>query len=470
MRTATLRPAVVRPTGRLDALHFLAAGVVERARLASAALAGLAFRPLGGVGGFASVSRPKRLKGVFAASPEEGVPFLRPTDVFEYFPVTTDHLSTAAHAVDDYRIGVGQILQTRSGRNLGPSALGDAFLAKYAVSDDMLRVNIDDERLRFYAFAWLQTSTALNVLRLGKTGSVIDHIDEPHMRAQQIPMFDDVIIDGVSADMKRAFDLRERARLKVASLLSEFEALVPKLHRSGPLRAGWTLRARDTKGRLDAAFHDPLVSSIRSILKANGGVELGTVARVIKPTGRYKTCYVEKEYGQPMLSGSHLLQSRPMKLQYISTEALTKPERYALKKGWTVFQADGRAEESLAVPVMVTPDRDGWLASGHVGRLVPRDGVDPGWLYLATMCATSQLQLKTLACGSVVDALYPDAIAGVVLPPKDHGSGEAMATAWGWFGEAQEAEESAVEAIELALDEACSRHPAPPGAMITRLG
>src|SRR2546422_6560736 len=33
------------------------------------------------------------------------------------------------------------------------------------------------------------------------------------------------------------------------------------------------------------------------------------------------------------------------------------------------FQADGRFEEALGFPVMVTSDRDGWLASGHVGRL-----------------------------------------------------------------------------------------------------
>ncbi len=32
---------------------------------------------------------------------------------------------------------------------------------------------------------------------------------------------------------------------------------------------------------------------------------------------------------------------------------------------------------------MVTPDRAGWMASGHVGRVIARPGIDPGWLYLA---------------------------------------------------------------------------------------
>ena len=34
-------------------------------------------------------------------------------------------------------------------------------------------------------------------------------------------------------------------------------------------------------------------------------------------------------------------------------------------------------------PAIVTPDRNGWLASEHVMRLTPRPGVHAGWLYLA---------------------------------------------------------------------------------------
>lgn len=454
MKTATLLPSVVHPTGRLDANYFLAPGVAARARLAVAEAVGVELRPLEK---FAEVSRPTRLKAVLVDSPSEGVPYLRPTDVFEYFPFALDYLSTVANKnASLYQIERNVILQTRSGRNLGPSALADACLAGYAVSDDMLRVHIQDDTLRFYAFTFFQTDTGLQILRRSKTGSVIDHLDEPHLRKQVVPMLGEEQIKSIAGHMKKAFLLKEEARTTISQCVADFEAALPTVQ-SKPLHKGWTLRAQDYGGRLDAAFHAPQVVEIQKLLKAAGGQRLGKVAHITKPAGRYKTRYVESEYGLPMLSGSHLLQVRPMKLQYMAAEAIGNPERYALKSGWTVFQADGRAEDSLALPVMVTPDRDGWLASGHVGRAIPKEGVNPGWLYLAIKCSAVQVQLKALSCGSVVDALYPDAMKSVVLPSQDIGDGERVAQAWELFGKAQAEEDTAVRLFNEKLDEACAR-------------
>jgi hypothetical protein len=54
---------------------------------------------------------------------------------------------------------------------------------------------------------------------------------------------------------------------------------------------------------------------------------------------------------------------------------------------------------------------------GHVGRLVAKNVADVGRLYLAFQTPHSQLQLKALASGSVVDATFPADAEAVILPP-----------------------------------------------------
>lgn len=50
---------------------------------------------------------------------------MAPRDAFHYLPDDTERLSLTRTAnLDYYRINRGQILQTCSGRNLGPNVLG----------------------------------------------------------------------------------------------------------------------------------------------------------------------------------------------------------------------------------------------------------------------------------------------------------------------------------------------------------
>jgi len=126
---------------------------------------------------------------------------------------------------------------------------------------------------------------------------------------------------------------------------------------------------------------------------------------------------------------------------------------YELREGWSVYQADGRAEEGLGFPAYVPPDRDGWVASGHVGRLIPKKGIDPGWLWLAAATWQAQAQIKSLASGSVVDSTYPEDMAGVVLPPPREADG-SVREAWERFAEARAAKDWAITRLEEALTEA----------------
>jgi hypothetical protein len=99
----------------------------------------------------------------------------------------------------------------------------------------------------------------------------------------------------------------------------------------------------------------------------------------------------------------------------------------------------------------ITAGRDGWLASGHIGRVVPKKAEDTGWLFLALKTSHAQIQLKARASGSVVDSTFPHDMQEVILPPALDVNGEKVLKIWHDFDEAQALEANASAMIDKAL-------------------
>jgi len=142
-------------------------------------------------------------------------------------------------------------------------------------------------------------------------------------------------------------------------------------------------------------------------------------------------------------------------LQYISDRSFRIPETFILKKGWTVFTCDGRAEESLGATAYISSLWDRWMASNHVMRVIPRSGFRPGYLYLALRSPFVQIQIKSRATGNVVDALDVPTVSAVLLPvlqkkQRDELGMEAE-KAWEKVADALRLEEQTVTALEKLI-------------------
>ncbi|MDQ3802561.1 MAG: hypothetical protein M3416_01725 [Acidobacteriota bacterium] len=452
MKTDTVNAVSLVSRRRLDAGYFLSSGMRAAERVESAKAKGVPFVTLGGKDGIARVWQPNRFKRVYASPSEKHLPYLRPYDVFEYLPAAADLLSVKRNKnIQNYVLTRGMILQSCSGRNLGPAVFADDYLAKFALSHDVIRIEVADEQLRNYTLAYLQSETGQQLLRQGKTGSVIDHISTDHVAELEMPLLPLKVRRAAARAMERAVKLREEARVKLDAALSAYEQLLPKPLRSQPTKLGWTINATKLLSRLDAASYDPFIADVRKHLIDAGGIPLSSVASVVKPAGRYKTYYVGREYGRPILSGTQILQAQLINLRFIAPRAFKDFTAYQLRKGWLVYQADGRAEETLGLPAMVTSDRHKWLASGHVGRIIARKGINAGWLFLAVRTWCVQVQIKALASGSVVDSTFPQDMESVILPPPMDVDGDAIQELWEDFAKARKAEDKAITMVEKAL-------------------
>ncbi|OZG26372.1 hypothetical protein BH683_023650 [Williamsia sp. 1138] len=384
---------------------------------------------------------------MYAAPGEDSIPYLRPYDVFDYLPQPADFLSRSG-STDLERLvpQVGTILQTCSGRNLGPLAYADAYINRFVVSDDMLRLQIDDEIARFYTLAFLSTPTGQSLLTRSKTGNVIDHLSGDDLASVLVPFIDEALTSDIAAVMSEAVRMRESARVELDRLVQAFSGSLPEIATTNPLREGWTVRATDLKRRFDAAYNDPRLNKVRSDMARLGGGTVADVARTAMPN-RYKRNYVEAAHGRPILSGRQLLQLKPVNLQYIATSVLDTAE-YELGVGTLVFGARGRAEERVSLPALIVEDRADWLASHNVMRVHPREGISAGWLYLCFAIEHVQLQVRGSAFGSVVDVVDAPNLDRVVLPPVDNDLGDAALQCWRDMSSASTLEATAIDRLE----------------------
>jgi hypothetical protein len=450
MIVETVAAAVVAEGGRLDASYYLSPGVLASTRIHQAVRKGTPVRPLGGDDGLAEVTAPKRFRRVYAVEGEDSVPYLRPYDIFDYLPVPADHLSRRYTDVEGLSVDDSMILLTCSGRNLGPAVAVDQYLARFVMSHDVLRIKVEDSALRPFVLTLLNSPTGQELVRRDMSGSVIDHITVGDAQRLLVPLVDEGLREAVSALTSTAIRLRERARVMLDRLIRDMTEALPPLPR---IRAadGWVMRAPLLANRLDAAPFHPGRLAAAGLLRADGGVTLNEVAEIRKPASRYKAYHVESNFGRPFLAGGQLRQATVIAPKFMAERVFSDPDRYRLHVGEVVFAADGRADEGLGLPVMVTSDRDGWLASEHVMRLVARPGVDAGWLYVAFATGHVQKQVQGLARGSVVDTLYEDDLGRVVLPAIMPRVGNVARTAWRDFSLAETLSARAVALLESAF-------------------
>jgi len=401
-----------------------------------------------------AIWQPLRFKRAYAVDGEDAVPYLRPYDVFEYVPRPADWLSASrSENLDRYRVDPGTILITCSGRNLGPLTLSDEHLARFALSHDMVRVTIPDERARSFVFALLAAPTGQALLRQGMSGSVIDHLTTRDVQQLELPQADGELVDRVHSAVVAHVRQMSEGRTKLIQSVEGAASQLPEVRRPAPAKQGWTLpasRLRDA-GRIDVHFNDPHLDNLRIQLRECGGVVLRDVADVFLP-GRYKRFYVSQAHGRPILSGRQILQTEPINLRYISDRSFGDPSLMELREGMVIFGAVGRWEGRLGDPALVGSDRDGWLASNDVMRLTPRPGISPAWLWRALASPQVQAQVAALPYGSVVDHTGPSDIERIVLPPPSDALDELAGEGWGDICSALALRRRAVSDVEAWID------------------
>lgn len=198
---------------------------------------------------------------------------------------------------------------------------------------------------------------------------------------------------------------------------------------------------KDSAGlRLDASFYNPRAARAIDALKRSGIPlkTLGEVTERIFIPGRFARTYVDKDHGLPFLQGSHVVHFQPADLKYVSPTVHKKLDLWVIREGWLLVTRSGSVGR-----VAVTPHSwDGWAASEHILRIVPkRKGPCPvGYLYAFLSSEFGQAQLTAQIYGAVVDELTEDQTRSVLIPVAETPKQLALV---------KKLSETAMQAVEL---------------------
>ena len=167
--------------------------------------------------------------------------------------------------------------------------------------------------------------------------------------------------------------------------------------------------------RFDAEHYNKVTLAADERLDASGWTleRLGDVTTNIFIPPRFKRVYVDGQHGLPFLQGTHLPQFKPVDVRYLSTTAHTNLDHLLIREGWVLVTRSG----TIGRIALTSQHWDGWAASEHIVRIVPRtdDFCPGGYIYAWLSSPLGQAQFNEVY-GAVVDEITAEHVAGIRIP------------------------------------------------------
>lgn len=415
---------------------------------------------------------PGRFKRIYAKNKENGTAFLTASAMLHFRPTSTEFLANNTDAVEVCKVQPGWILVTRSG-SVGRCVFVGKRLSKFSLTDDALRVQASEVPAG-YLYAYLSSWIGQALISKDQYGSAINHLEPHHLSSVPVPLLPENVQQEIHDEIIRAYSLRDKANElldKADELLhSELglprfdESLVPYLpvparpktsRPAMPHPKAFSIKVSALNERLDASYHVPVARTAVNLMEKGkyGIIQLDKLSKNIFMPPTYKRIYVAKQYGEPILSGSHLVQSQLHDLRFISPKAFRRPsiETYRVEKGWVLVTGRGTTGRTA----LVSNGWHRWLASHNLLRIVPSYSLNSGYLQAFLMSSYGTCQMEAKNIGAVVNVLTPEDLAMIYIPnaPKDIQTkiGNLVSSAFEKKDEANAIEEATILKLEDML-------------------
>ncbi len=229
------------------------------------------------VGDIASVVWPGVFARRFVQNPQHGIPFMTTSVMMEARPRVSNYLSIKnTKNLDNYIVKEGIILISRSG-TVGNICLVTQNISGWAVSDDAIRVTVDETDQLGLIYCFLQSPLGQFLLHKSQTGSVVRHIYEADVKGLPIPRLPRALCEELTSLIKKASALRVEANrlldeaehkvytqnyIKIPNIeeCTDFEITCIK---ENDLSVTYD---RTKYHRFEATFHRPMYQQIRKLI------------------------------------------------------------------------------------------------------------------------------------------------------------------------------------------------------------
>lgn len=405
-------------------------------------------------GDLAEVRQPNRLKGVLV-KPDEGIPFLTATQVFDIRPSPRKWVAPSKIPnLKSLLVESGTILVTRSG-SVGDAVITFASHAGNVISDDLIRVKPFDVKHRGYLYTFLRSKYGRTMLRSTKYGSVIKHLEVTHLQSMPVPTPPDALCDQLDEQITHVYKLREEAFLLTVEAeelyAMQFDSAEPIYDDEYIAKASGMFSGRR---RLDAYHFNPRAQEIERNLGTLKTVEplSGLVESILLPN-RYKRIFIAG--GVPYLDSEDVFRINPEITKFIARASMSDLNKYFVKTGWVLLARSGQIYGLNGSVILANERHERKVVSEHIIRVIPR-GIRPGYLAMALgHPILGRPRILRLAFGSSVPEIAPGDIANIPIPRLDSMEDEIadrMESASAKRMEADQIEDAAVIKLENELD------------------
>jgi len=407
----------------------------------------------------AYVTYPTRFKRIYSDS-RNGLPFLSASEALFFKPTSFRYLSKAKTSeIEKIIVKKGYLLLTRSG-TVGRLVYVDDRLSRFAITDDMLRIVPFKETKIGYIYAFLSSWVGQTLLTKDQYGSAIKHLEPHHINGVSIPLILEEMQESIHEQILQAYDMREKANLLLddAQIQLYKELGLPQISSEEFLAdepAVFAIMTSELSFRLDASYHNPMIRTIASKMKAGNypPTRLGSqVSEVFMPT-RFKRVYVTREQGIPFLQGKHIVELRPYDIKYLSAKVTKDIERCTIHTGWILVTRSGTIGRIAVVP----KHWNGWAATEHIIRIVPdEDKAKAGYIAAFLLSPYGYYQVVGKTFGGVIGEISEDHLKEIFLPKLPPGDiqekiGSLVAKAFELKEEANKIEQKAITTLENEL-------------------
>lgn len=375
-----------------------------------------------GNNGIATAYTCGRFKRIWVERSE--LPIFQPSSILDLYPKPDGYLSGKTNTdVDKLRVHKGQVLITCSG-TIGKVGFVSETLDNKIYSHDLLRVTCNDISDAGYLYAFVKSDIGNLILTTNQYGAVISHIEAGHLDEVVLPYPDKKIRTEIGDKIEASFQLRDEAnqiweqateiiyRELNLEPLSEFKRRV-----TGKDLKSFSVKLSSLSGRMDASFHDSVVSAIMDKIAEEGEkiVLLGSkeISEDIYLPPRFKRVYVSKGHGIKMFGIKQITTLDPFTEKYLALGCVNKEcrNKLLLKPGTILISRSG----TIGNMCMVPPHWKNWIASEDLIRVRVKREIE-GYVYCFLLSDYGQALIKRFAFGAVQDHIDCEQVATLPIP------------------------------------------------------
>lgn len=288
-------------------------------------------------------------------------------------------------------------------------------------SQDVLKVVADPDRIPpGYLYAFLSSRFGVPLVVSGTYGAIIQHIEPEHISDLPVPRIGKANENAIAAKINEA----AIARSESVSLLRKAEEclyLKSGLEKPTPVHLlnkpdVVTVLSSKVLDRADAFYYSAKNREARAAFdKVSEVSELGNLAHVFIP-GIFKRLYAsDPQFGSPYITGGDVFELAPTSDKYLMRRVAAE-HNLLLKKGMIVVQEAGQLGGLIGRSVMVGGYLDGFSCSNNMIRIVPKDDVDGGYLFVLLSSEFGVRLLSREAAGSSIPHTDEQRVKRIRIP------------------------------------------------------